>query len=579
MCSFIHFKNVSIALVLFFLFPLFAFANTLGLSPSVGVYQTGKTFPVNVYVTSTNQAINAVSGTVTFPVDKLQVVSVSKTSSILSLWVTEPTYSNNSGTVTFEGVVPNPGFQGTAGRIVTINFRVIGQGEAPVRFGASQLLANDGNGTNILINQNTATFTLQSSSAAEPAPVVIDTPAVVAGVPKPPVINSSEYPVQGTWYTSKIGTFSWKLSPDITSVRLLAGKEPTSEGTIVYAPPISSKQIANTDDGIWYMHVQLKNSKGWGQPAHYMFRVDTVPPENFSVKEIPSSDSTEPRPSFSLSATDVTSGVKNYSIQIDSLAPVIWEDDGTGVYRAPVLGPGIHTLVSKAFDYAGNFSTASTNFSITGIESPIITSYTEKVSGNDPLIVHGKGAIGNQVRIIMNKTGSDEVSIIVNTDSAGGFSGSIDGSKLTSGVYKLTAVSIDSRGAESLHSTSKVVLVNAGWFESIGVGLTKFFSLAIPLLALIFFLIFLALYGYNKVRQMRKKVGRELHDVEHMVDKALALLKEDIEDSIHLLEKTKSRRRLTEEEAVIIERFRQNIQDAEKVIHKQMKEIEHDIGE
>jgi hypothetical protein len=515
---------------------------------------------------------------VTYPVDKLQVVSISKTSSVLSLWVTEPTFSNSDGTVTFEGVVPNPGFLGTAGRIITINFKVIAQGDAPVKFGTSQLLANDGNGTDILKNFNTADYTLQGSQVDIVTPIV--TPVVTtANVPKPPIITSNDYPVQGTWYSVKTGTFAWNLSTDVTAVKLLVGKEATTEPTVVYSPVITSKQIVNTDDGIWYLHVEFKNANGWGQPAHYMFRVDTVPPENFTVKEIATSDSTEPRPSFALSANDITSGVKNYSIQIDNLPTVIWEDDGTGVYQAPVLGPGIHTMVAKAFDEAGNFSTASESFSITGIEQPIITSYTEKVTGGAPLLVGGTAPLLSQVRLTVVKTGSDPISVLVNTDATGKFSGLIDGNKLSSGEYKLTATSIDTRGAESLPTDPKIVLVNAGWFTSLGSSLTNFFSVTIPILALIFAFIILVLYGYNKIRMMRKRVGRELHDVERMVDKAFALLKEDVEDSIHLLERTKNRRRLTEEEAVIVERFRQNLQDAEKVIHKQMHDIEKEIGE
>jgi len=575
MRSFLHSKNVLVVLIVF-LFPLFTFANTIGLSPSVGVYQTGKTFPVNVYMTSTSQAVNAVSVNLTFPVDKLQVVSISKSSSVLSLWVTEPTYSNNNGTVSFEGVVPNPGFQGVAGRIVTINFKVIGQGEAPVKFGTSQLLANDGNGTNILKNINSATYTLTGSQ--EPTPV--NTPApIVTGVPKPPSITSTEYSIQTNWYPIKIGSFSWNLPADVTADRILVNKEPVSDGSVVYTPAITTKQIASTDDGIWYIHVQLKNASGWSQAGNYMFRVDTVPPENFSVTEIVSADPTEPRPSFALSATDVTSGVKNYVIQIDDMPPVTWVDDGAGVYHSVNLKPGIHTLVAKAFDEANNFATASTNFSIAGIEQPVIISYTEKISGNTPLVARGTAPLQSKVRLTMMKTGEEPVSVVVDTDSAGNFSGSIDSSKLSGGVYKLTATSIDTRGAESLPTAPKTVLVNAGWFVSLGANLTKFFSITIPVFALIFLFIFLILFGLNKLRQMKRKVGRELHDVERMVDKAFSLLKEDVEDSIHLLEKTKNRRRLTEEEAVIIERFRQNLQDAEKVIHKQMKEIEHDIGE
>src|SRR4051812_20692477 len=90
-----------------FVLPFGAHANTLGLSPDSGSYTVGKTFPVSVYVTSTAQSVNAVSGTLSFPTDKLQVVSISKASSILTLWVSEPSFSNVAGSVSFEGVVPN----------------------------------------------------------------------------------------------------------------------------------------------------------------------------------------------------------------------------------------------------------------------------------------------------------------------------------------------------------------------------------------------------------------------------------------------------------------------------------------
>ena len=62
-----------------------ASAASLYFSPSSGSYTVGSTLSVNIYVASADQAINAASGVISFPSDKLEVVSLSKSGSIFSL--------------------------------------------------------------------------------------------------------------------------------------------------------------------------------------------------------------------------------------------------------------------------------------------------------------------------------------------------------------------------------------------------------------------------------------------------------------------------------------------------------------
>src|ERR1035437_8001397 len=76
-----------------------ASASTLSLSPASGTYTVGATIPVSVIVSSTDQAINAVSGTLSFPTDAFSVVLLSETGSLINFWATEPSYSNSAGTV------------------------------------------------------------------------------------------------------------------------------------------------------------------------------------------------------------------------------------------------------------------------------------------------------------------------------------------------------------------------------------------------------------------------------------------------------------------------------------------------
>src|SRR3989344_517465 len=143
---------------LFILAPLSARAATLNFSPPSGSYNVGSTFSVNVTVESVGQAMNAVSGVVSFPWDKLEVVSISKQGSILSLWPAEPSFSNSAGTINFEGIVLNPGYTGASGKILTITFRVRNSGTANVSFSSGSVLANDGTGANILSGMRVAGF-------------------------------------------------------------------------------------------------------------------------------------------------------------------------------------------------------------------------------------------------------------------------------------------------------------------------------------------------------------------------------------------------------------------------------------
>lgn len=187
-------KAFVLALITVFALPYSVFADTLFLSPLEGTYSVGQTFSIRVMATSPRQAVNAISGTVSFPADKIQVTSVSKIGSILSLWVQEPSFSNSRGTVTFEGVVPNPGFSESQGRVLAINFRVVGTGPATVRVSSGTMLANDGYGTNVLKTLGTASFTLEQRQELPPTPPAISETQPEDDVPAEPVATPTFEP-------------------------------------------------------------------------------------------------------------------------------------------------------------------------------------------------------------------------------------------------------------------------------------------------------------------------------------------------------------------------------------------------
>ncbi len=118
----------------------------------------GERITVSVRVQSSSQAINAISGSVSFPDSLVSVAGISKERSIINLWTQEPKVVRNK--IVFEGVALNPGFQGSSGLVFNITFKAKRTGTAVLNFNEGALLANDGLGTNVLAKLGSANFTI-----------------------------------------------------------------------------------------------------------------------------------------------------------------------------------------------------------------------------------------------------------------------------------------------------------------------------------------------------------------------------------------------------------------------------------
>jgi hypothetical protein len=221
--------------------PYTAFAASLYFSPAAKTVSVGDNFTVSVDVSSADRAMNAASGDISFPSAKLRVLSVSNADSAMNLWVQNPSFSNaaSGGDINFAGVVLNPGFTGAAGNVVIIRFQAVAAGSAELSFSTGSVLANDGNGTDILDSMGTADVTItpavSAGSAASPAPTVSapDTtppaPFVISSVldsestttdptdPQPIFAWSTTDPLSGiAKYMVKIGDGDWFDASAIT---------------------------------------------------------------------------------------------------------------------------------------------------------------------------------------------------------------------------------------------------------------------------------------------------------------------------------------------------------------------------
>jgi hypothetical protein len=135
-------------IALFFLFSqgVFASESFLIATPPKDI-SVGDTATIVVSASSTNQALNAVSGTLQLS-GGATITAVSKQGSIVDFWTTEPHIVGNQ--VRFEGVVLNPGYQGQGGKLFTITLNARKEGTATIFFSDGAILANDGLGSNII---------------------------------------------------------------------------------------------------------------------------------------------------------------------------------------------------------------------------------------------------------------------------------------------------------------------------------------------------------------------------------------------------------------------------------------------
>ena len=571
----ILFRNKKYLLIfsLFFFLSFFgeADAATLYFSPSSGNHTVGDILNVGILVNTQGQAINNVEATIGFPTSFLEVVSISKVGSIFSLWVEEPMFSNSAGTISFNGGLPTPGFNGTAGKIINIVFRVRNAGTASLIFSSGAVRANDGYGTDILQTRAQAQFSLIS----EERPIA--QPPTTLGTPQAPSVSSPTHPDSNTWYAASDAKFAWNLPSDVTGARLLVGKIPNAVPTVTYIPAISSKELPDLADGIWYFHVRLQNDVGWSDSSHFCFQIDTEKPSSFDIQEIKRDDPTNPRVTFKFNAKDETSGIDHYEVQINAESPQVWRDGGGNVFEVPILESGKHVLIAKVIDKAGNSLTNSAEFIIEALEPPTITDYPRELASGEILTIKGKTKyLGVQVNIFLQHEKDEAKRYSVKSDKDGRFV-FVAEDRLSSGIYTAWAEVVDERGAASEPSEKVTIAVERPAFLRIGSWAVGFLSVVVPLITLVLLLVYLVWHWWHKFTTMRKRVRKEIREAEHTLHKAFDLLKEAVREQIKMLEKTKTKRQLTEEEEKIIKQLKKDLNNAEKFVKKEIEDIEKEV--
>ncbi len=556
---------------IFFLLISFNYANAaiLGVYPSSKLVNVGNIVPVKVTVNATGQAINNVEGIVSFPNDLMEVTSVSKTASIFNLWFDEPSFSNSSGEVTFNGGLPSPGYTGSSGEVVTILFRAKKPGLANISIKNPAVRANDGQGTNVLQAVQNTSITIGQESKEAISPVAEQ--AIDPRAPEKPVVSSPSHPDQNLWSKNNTVTFNWKTPNDVEYVKTLFNNKPSSDPTVSYDNSVTERTFTSVSDGIYYFHIKYTNQYGSSKTTHYKVSIDTISPEKFSipVEEIGGRNVIE------LNAKDITSGIDNYTIKIDELAQfrVNKTDlDSENKYQLPVLNNGSHRVIVIANDFAGNSTQAENSYNSTSIIAPKITVESKDVTKGNAITIIGSSIYPDTNVNIIVKGNKDNKIYSVTTDKDGNFK--LKTAKIYGdGSVELASEMMFSQTVKSPLSNSIVVNISDSVVVDTSKSIIYTLSFVVPALVSIIFVILIIYIGWHRFFGLKRKIRQEVNAVRSSVHREMMDFKNELVSHLEGIEELNKDRSLNSKDKKYISELKKKIDSIDKIIEKKIGEI------
>ena len=310
-------------------------------SPVQGTFTEGSIFDVSVYINTLKTSINTMKLTVKFPTNKLSIVRPSAGKSLIQLWLEPPSYSNSEGFARFVGVIPN-GVKTESGLITTITFKALVPGEATIYISSnSEVLANDGLGTKVETEFGRASFSI---------------------VPKGPggvKIFSETHPFESQWYNNPNPILGWEKDEGVSDFSFVLDNTLATVPDNLPEGELTSVAYENLNDGLHYFHVKARKQGVWGNPSHFLFRIDTTPPAEFKPKaEVLTAAIIFSRVLVSFFTTDSLSGIDHYEVAVidrtesPNISPVFVQVESP--YQ--LSNPASNTLrvIVRAIDGAGN---------------------------------------------------------------------------------------------------------------------------------------------------------------------------------------------------------------------------------
>ncbi len=328
-------KSIGIFLAVFFAPHMVSAATLIGVS-SVSAIEKGETVPIEWYLDTEGDTINAVELGLVFSAETLDLTA-EPGRSLISLWVKSPSANNELGLVTLVGGAPG----GLTGVVPLFRTNATGVVEGPAVFALtpdSRVYLHDGSGT-------------------EKEVVLPQFQLSVVPAQKPTIISKT-HPDQNAWYQK-------------TNVELAFPYDPTKKYGYTFTNDFNSfpgdvpqetmgtVSYKNIFDGVYYFRLSERAAEGTVQDKGvYRVQIDRTPPESFTPLIATSTDLYDGESFLSWSTVDKTSGIAYYRVRTGFFG--FWRDaTSPQKLSRPLVGD---TVRVRAYDTAGNYFDAFAPF-------------------------------------------------------------------------------------------------------------------------------------------------------------------------------------------------------------------------
>ncbi len=573
---------------------LFSFVSAaeLYISPHNTSKTVGQTFTTTVYVaTEGGESVNAISGEITYSKNTLDLLSISSAGSVVDFWAQEPTEA--ADTARFEGVIFNPGYSGSAGKVVSLQFKAKAPGAGAITLTQGTVLANDGLGSDVTSRLGNATVTIASAEGATHS-VTKENQAdsVLYSKRAGPVVTSSTHPDPSRWYNKTTAELLWQGTSGVTGVRLLVDHAPSATPTVVYSPAIFEKTITDLSEGVWYVHAQFRDTNGWGLVTHFPIRIDNTAPEfteSVLVQDTEVFGRTVP---LTLNAIDTVSGIERYEIVIDEKDPIVWFPvTEREVFTTPALSLGAHRIHVIAFDAAGNSTVQEVAITVEGAESPVVAGYTQKLVLGDTFTIAGMYPIpGARIEMRFNRCesgtdlgngitysedtecASDEQVLSTVVRENGTFSLSEKMTRMKVGVYTVVLRAFEGEGVYSENTEPfSFEVVRRGWGGS---GMLRNIFEIIGLFVVLLAALVVGRTVFLKMYQGAALLRRRMYAVYTLLSRAatamriLASMEDSVNKKIESIDDSLSKKEIQNIKETLRKDFSQHMEDLKKLLRE-----------
>lgn len=305
----------------------------------VATVRAGDTVLIDVILTNTSAAVNAVNLHLSYSKTLLHIDAISRERSALTLWPVAPIWNQQTGTIQATGGLPN-GLYANQVRIFTIIATAEQAGTAKVSVDSNSAeYLNDGLGTAVAI------------------PLVVTSIEVSNEFVPAIAISSSSHPSDQQWSRNATVEVSWPIAENTqySFAFSLDGAILPDDMVHVAAP----QSYVNLPDGRYVFYIKSRpNGGSWSALSQRWFLIDQMPPEPFQLLH-PDPSTVGGQQVLAWSALDRESGVVRAKLSVAGVHLTAQQaDQVTSPLRLDPRWAG-HAISVTVMDGAGNSRTAS----------------------------------------------------------------------------------------------------------------------------------------------------------------------------------------------------------------------------